>query len=263
MKIPVRNSQPSADAGRGENTRGQQTSARAEAAPGASPRVSVVIPLFNSQRYVGQAIESVLGQTCPPSQLIVVDDGSTDNSRSIVQRYLPRVEYVWQPNSGVGAARNRGVSLCRGELLAFLDDDDRWLPNKLAQQLRALAEDPTRDMVSGLVRQFVSPDIEAAAAKRVRVPPEAMPAVLPGAMLIRKEAFLRVGFFREDCRLGETVDWWCRAIESGVKGFTIAEVVLERRVHDENAGIMYRDARTDYARILKAALDRRRAGAPR
>jgi GT2 family glycosyltransferase len=77
-------------------------------------------------------------------------------------------------------------------------------------------------------------------------------------MLIKRAAFLRVGFFQESCWVGESIDWCCRAQEKGLKGFTIPDVVLERRVHDSNTGITRRDARVDYVRVLKAALDRRR-----
>jgi hypothetical protein len=104
-------------------------------------RVSVIIPLFNKAPYVERALTSVFAQTCSDFELIVVDDGSSDDGPRIVQGYKdPRVRLVTQDNSGPGAARNRGLELAQGELVAFLDADDEWLPNYLSESVRLLDE---------------------------------------------------------------------------------------------------------------------------
>ena len=104
------------------------------------PTVSVIIPAFNSARFIGEAIGSVLSQTRPAEEIIVVDDGSTDSTRDIVQA-LP-VKYVYQKNAGPSAARNAGIRAAAGDFLAFLDADDIWLPHKLAVQLQGFASYP-------------------------------------------------------------------------------------------------------------------------
>ena len=105
------------------------------------PLVSVVIPNYNYGRYLGEAIESVLAQSYPRRELIVVDDGSTDESETVLRRYGQRLRWVRQPHHGVATARNRGVQESRGTLLAFLDSDDVWFPTKLERQVaRWLAE---------------------------------------------------------------------------------------------------------------------------
>jgi glycosyltransferase involved in cell wall biosynthesis len=101
-------------------------------------RISAVIPTFNRDRLVGKAIESALSQEFPPSEIIVVDDGSSDDTRSVVQSYGTRVRYLYQPNSGVSVARNRGVRESRFEWIAFLDSDDYWAPEHLKRIERAI-----------------------------------------------------------------------------------------------------------------------------
>src|SRR3954452_10452644 len=100
------------------------------------PLVSVVIPVWNCEAYVGEAVASVLAQGRGPLQIVLVDDGSTDDSVEAARRAGAQIEVVRQENGGIGAARNAGVARARGELLAFLDSDDRWTPGKLAAQMR-------------------------------------------------------------------------------------------------------------------------------
>src|SRR2546421_5434831 len=100
--------------------------------------VSAVIPVYNGETYVAEAIASTLNQTRPPIECIVVDDGSTDATRAVVGAFSEPVVYVRQARGGVSAARNRGARLARGQLVGFLDHDDVWLPTKLERQFEAL-----------------------------------------------------------------------------------------------------------------------------
>ncbi len=124
--------------------------------------LAVVIPAWNAERYLAEAIESVLGQTVPVDTILVVDDGSTDDTAAVARRY-PEVRLVQQANAGAGAARNRGVAATDEALLAFLDADDVWLPHKLERQLPHV-EERGFGAVFGLVQNFVSPDVADALA---------------------------------------------------------------------------------------------------
>ena len=104
--------------------------------------ISVVIPAYNHGRFLREAIDSVLAQTYAPLEIIVVDDGSTDDTEQIVRSYGDRVRYIRQQNAGVGAARNNGIANARGEYVAFLDSDDLWLPEKLAVQVEYMRRHP-------------------------------------------------------------------------------------------------------------------------
>lgn len=221
-------------------------------------RISAIIPVYNSARYLAEAIESVLAQTHPADEVIVVDDGSTDDSAKIVERFLPAVQYHWQKNSGPSVARNQGVALAHGEYLAFLDADDLWTKDKLMLQLTAFATDPTLDMVFGHVSQFYSPELDEESKKRIKIPSETMRGLHPGVMLLKHAAFLRVGPFRTDVQLGEFIDWHARAMEVGLTSLLLPDVVMKRRIHLTSLGTRQREARGDYVRVLKAALERRR-----
>ena len=113
----------------------------------ASPLVSVVIPTYNSAEFLIQALESVFNQTYTNYEVIVVDDGSTDNTRQVIEPYRSRLNYIYQANQGVAVARNKGIEVARGEWIAFLDADDLFLPQKLQQQVAVFAAQPEIGMV--------------------------------------------------------------------------------------------------------------------
>jgi glycosyltransferase involved in cell wall biosynthesis len=220
--------------------------------------ISVIIPVYNCERYLAQAIDSVLAQTYSPLEIIVVDDGSTDDSARVAQSYS-EVRYFWQENGGISAARNRGIDAITGDFVAFLDSDDLWSSEKLQRQIEAFAATPDLDVVFGWVRQFISPDIDDAIKAQLYCPPEPMAGYHAGAMLVRREALLRVGGFDPQYRTGEFLDWYKRAQEAQLQMQLIDGVVMERRMHGQNHVIQQRKAASDYARVLKAALDRKRS----
>jgi glycosyltransferase involved in cell wall biosynthesis len=223
--------------------------------------ISAIIPVYNGERYLAEAIESVLAQTLPVLEIVVIDDGSNDASAAVAARFAPLVKCEVAPHSGPGGARNRGVALTRGELLAFLDADDRWERDKLALQATALAADADLDAVFGHVRQFHSPELADDVRHRTRILAEMLPGYHPGTMLIRREAFERVGPFETTWQIGEFVSWHARASDCGLRMLMLPDVVMHRRLHEANLGIRKRDATTDYVRQLKATLDRRRGAA--
>jgi len=220
--------------------------------------VSVIIPVFNCEAYLAEAIDSVLSQTWPPGEIIVVDDGSTDGSRDVARGYSDQIRYVYQENQGIGAARNRGVDLAGGDLLAFLDADDMWLPNKLVVQMAAFESEPDLDMVLGQVEQFVSPELGPDARATIGDEERVLPGYVAGTVLVKRDSFLRVGPFSTDWRVGEFLDWYAKAKDAGLRDVMLPDIVTRRRIHTSNIGIRERKSQGDYVRILKAALDRRR-----
>jgi glycosyltransferase involved in cell wall biosynthesis len=225
------------------------------------PLVTVIIGVYNAERYLAEAIESVLAQTHPAVELIVVDDGSTDASGRIAEGYGVRVRCIRQENGGMAAARNRAIPEARGSCLSFLDADDRFPPDKLRNQLAVFEAEPELDVVYGHVTEFLSPDLDEAALALLRTPEHDVPWPTPNLMLVRRESFLRVGLFSTDLKVGIGVDWYARANELGLRNAVPPIVVLERRLHAENNGIRQRESKPQYLHVLKAALDRRRAEA--
>jgi len=221
------------------------------------PLVSVVITVYNGAAYLGEAIESALGQTQGNVEVVVVDDGSDDGSDEVAQRYPVVFERSTQ-RGGIGAARNLATSLATGEFLTYLDADDRFPPHKLQVQLRAFRDDPELDVVYGCVSEFVSPELTGEQAARIRPPVARSESHLSGVMLIRRAAFDRVGPWTEGLKVGTGVDWYMRSAEAGLKTAMLDDVFLERRIHSANNGLREADHRSQYLSIVKEALDRRR-----
>jgi glycosyltransferase involved in cell wall biosynthesis len=226
-----------------------------------SQLVSVIIPVFNYDRFLGEAIESVLNQTYQQLEVIVVDDGSTDRSGEVAKSFADRgVKYCHQVNAGIGQARNKGVELAQGEFLAFLDADDRWPEEKIERQLRAFESDPSLEMCFGQAVQLQNGPQWEAAVKDNKLPASGLvPGMVPGTMIVKRAAFDRVGAFPGGLKVGEFIDWYGRAVALQVRSVILPDLFLYRRIHDSNQGIRERQSISDYARVLKAKLDRGRA----
>ena len=220
--------------------------------------VTVMITVFNGAAYLAEAIETVLAQTYRSIELIVLDDGSTDGSGDVANSFGSALRYEPQENAGMSGARNSAVALATGAYFSFLDADDRFRPEKIARQMEILQADPSVDVVFGHMTEFVSPDVDEQAAALLRDPVHDLPWRTPNLMLVRREAFERVGLFSTELRVGIGVDWYARAMECGLKEFVPPSIVLERRLHAANNGIRQRDVRHQYLHVLKASVERRR-----
>jgi glycosyltransferase involved in cell wall biosynthesis len=223
----------------------------------ATPKISVIIPVYNRERYLAEAIESVFAQTYPAIELIIIDDGSTDRSAEIAHRYP--VSYHYQPNGGIGAARNAGIELATGKFIAFLDSDDIWVPDKLAKQMAAFESDPQLEAVFGYARQFYSPEVDESFRARILCPEQPIAAYLATAMLIERAALLRVGWFDPQLKITTDVDWYIRAKERQLRQIMLPDVVFHRRIHKTNNGITQQQHTNERLHVLKAKLDRQRA----
>jgi glycosyltransferase involved in cell wall biosynthesis len=227
----------------------------------AEPLVTAAIPVRNGEAYLAEAIESVLGQSRPCDQLIVVDNGSTDRSAEIAAGFGSSVEVVSEPRPGIGAARNAALRAARGDYLAFLDADDIWEADKTALQLAAFEAEPQLQLVFGHVRQFVSADFAGEDAEGLRVPAGSQPGQYIGAMLARRAAIEAIGPWAEDVRVSDGLTFLLRARELDLAQEMLAETVTLRRVHGANHSIQNRDERAEFALHLKRSLDRRRGSA--
>jgi len=219
------------------------------------PLVSVVIPVFNGERFLREAVQSVLDQKYSPVEIIIVDDGSTDGTANVARSFAEAVRYLHQPNQGPAAARNRGIEQAQGSLIACADADDLWPPGKLELQLPYLIRDPAIEIVIGRIQQVL---LGQAQAEEFGEPAF---SVNLGSAVIRKTVFERVGLFDESMRYSEDVDWFMRAREGGAAIMTIDAVTLFYRQHEEN---MTRGKSTSELNVLKAlkrSLDRRRQNA--
>jgi glycosyltransferase involved in cell wall biosynthesis len=195
-------------------------------------RVSVIVPVYNGEAFLREAVESALAQTHPPAEIVVCDDGSTDETPRIAQS-LP-VVYLRQENAGVSAARNAAIARATGDAFAMLDADDIWLPDKLAVQLAALASDTSAFAVCQF--QFLLDPDRPLPAWFGRENPELpeMGYFAPSSWLVPRPVWERVGPFRPELRTAEDLDWFARASDAGIHRVVVPRTLLRRRVHDHN-----------------------------
>jgi glycosyltransferase involved in cell wall biosynthesis len=223
------------------------------------PLVSVIIPVYNAAKYVGQAIESILGQTYSPIEVIAVNDGSIDKSAEVLNNYSNRIQIISSTNNGIGAARNLAIRQSSGSFLAFLDADDYWELNKLEIQMQEFASNPSLDIVYCSFKEFLSPDMTSEMMEKRILKPAAMSGAVAGTSLIKRTAFNKVGLFSEHWRTGEYIDWYARAKEQNLVMKHIDNCLYHRRSHSDNHTLRESKSKRDYVHILKASLDRRRA----
>jgi glycosyltransferase involved in cell wall biosynthesis len=215
--------------------------------------VSVVVAVRDGERYLGEALESILGQSTPPGEVVVVDDGSTDATGAVLERFASRVRVVRQEPIGVAAALNRGIGASARELLAFLDADDVWPPRSLEARLVRLGAADRPDAVFGRLVQFLSPDVDPTDARTVRFDPSPAPAMMFQTMLIRRAAFKRVGPLATEYVIGANIDWVSRAQAISISTAQIDDVVAMRRIHTTNLGRTARERETvDLVRAVRA-----------
>ena len=221
--------------------------------------ISVIIPVYNGERYLAEAINSVLNQNYQPIEIIVIDDGSTDKTSKIVKSFGAKVKYFCQNNSGSATARNYGISIANGDFLAFLDADDLWVENKLTLQIEIFNNDSEVDIVFGKVQQFFSPELDENIKRQIYCNPDLMTGYIPSAMLVKKDSFWRVGEFESKWKQSEFADWYVRSTELKLKIINLPDLVTKRRLHKMNKGLQQgKELNIEYVRMLKASLDRRR-----
>jgi glycosyltransferase involved in cell wall biosynthesis len=197
------------------------------------PLVSAVIPVFNGARFLEEALRSAVQQDYRPLEIIVVDDGSTDGSAAIARSFA-EVTYLRQENRGVAAARNAGVAAGRGEIIAFLDQDDRWRPGKLAAQVAYLEAHPEVGIVLARMRAFLEPGSEPPSWFRPSLLEKDVDGLTPGTYVVRRRLFESVGPFNEDFATASDSDWLLRARRAGETLPVVPEVLLDYRVHSTN-----------------------------
>lgn len=223
-----------------------------------APLVSAVITVRDGERYLAEAIESVLAQTHPRIEAIVVDNGSTDSSGEIARSYGELVRVREEQCPGIPAARNAGLDEASGDLIAFLDYDDVWEPRKTERQVGALAADSAVDIVFGLIQQFVSPELDPDLAMTLRVPSEPQPGLHLCAALAPRRVFDEIGPWPLDIDISDGLHWLLRARSLGMRELMLGDVVTRRRVHGANHSFLHRQSRAEFARLLKDSIDFRR-----
>lgn len=222
--------------------------------------VSVIVPCYNAQAYLEQALESILNQTVAPAEIIVVDDGSDDHSAEVARSVSSRIQVVQQANQGCAAARNAGAALAKGTWLAFLDSDDTWTPDSLELRIRSINSDPEARVVFGAVEQYICPEIDPERAERFELPEGINTARAAGSMLIEVSTFNSIGGFDTEFRHAEMMDFSTRLDEAGFKVMSTNDLLLRRRIHGGNKVLQKNAFKASVLRVLRNAAKRRKTG---
>lgn len=223
------------------------------------PEVSVIIPTYNSARYLTQAVDSVLAQSFKDFEVLVIDDGSTDDTEAVMRRYGQPVRYIHKENGGVSTARNRGIAESRGRYAAFLDADDTWLPEKLERQLRALNENPGyRACYSAFT--VCDCDLSPVQVRRSRRQGSVIEDLLsygnvvgtPSTVLCERSLFEAAGGF--DIEMSQCADWdmWVR-LASHTEFLYLDESLATYRQHAANMSLNASLLERDSVRVLEKA----------
>ena len=200
--------------------------------------VSYILAVYNGRQYLDEALRSIANQSHPVDEIIVVDDGSTDDSADIAAQFGPPVHCLRQQNAGQSAARNHGVRESRGDLLGFLDCDDLIHPRKIERQLKRFAEAPELMFMDAFAQNFWSPEIpeherRLSGLQALTHSEKPWPQFI-GTWLFRRQVWDRVGDFDENRSFAEDSDWHDRMLFSGLPVETIHAVLARRRLHHTN-----------------------------
>lgn len=199
--------------------------------------LSVVIPTYNRVDYLREAIESVLAQTYKNYEILVVDDGSTDNTRELVASYASRIKYIYQDNKGPSAARNNGIRNAKGNLIAFLDSDDLWHPDKLAKQVAVFVENPSLSFLATgygeintkyeVIKTNVLQSSELRSLQRKEMYKNFFAT---SSVMVKKTCFNKAGLFNENLHFAEDWEMWIRILKYYSFDY-VPNLLVQYRVH--------------------------------
>jgi len=197
--------------------------------------VSGVVPVHNGERFLGEALESMLSQSVPLLEILVIDDGSTDGTAEVAGSFGDRVRYVRQDNAGPPIARNTGITMTRGALIAFLDADDIWHREKVASQVDRFEAHPELDYCVTAIQNFWMEEVSGEGERFASHPRgKPMPGYVTQTLMARRRAFDTVGMFNTSLKHVDAAEWFLRARGCGAIEDYLPEVLTYRRMHRRN-----------------------------
>ena len=220
--------------------------------------VSVIVPVHNGARYLRAALESVFAQTYRSFEVIVVDDGSVDDSGVIAQGF-PDVRYIHQANQGVAVARNNGIEAARGDFFAFLDQDDLWTPEKLRLQIAYMLNHPELGYTLTQQKFFLDPGATLPAWFRKELFDSIHTGWVLGTLVVRRTAFEQIGNFATGYSAASDGDWFFRAKAAGIPMAVVPELLLLKRIHGANESAHAKEILSELRKVVKSSMDRQRS----
>jgi glycosyltransferase involved in cell wall biosynthesis len=210
--------------------------------------ISIILPVYNGEKYLQDCIESLINQSVLPKEILVIDDGSTDNSAFICHQY-PEIRYQKIINSGVAKARNKGLEMAKYDWVAFIDQDDLWSHDSLKIRLNALDDSGDAKIVVGRQKWFLDGLETRPSWVKEEQMQNSLDGYLLGCSLIHKDLFDLYGTFNESFRFASDFDWFFRLKDASEDILQVNDIVLKKRIHDMNES---RHAKASLAELTKA-----------
>lgn len=225
------------------------------------PLVSVIICVYNGEKYLEEAIKSALSENYPQMEILCIDDGSTDSTMEILRNFGSAIKISSQQNQGIAAARNFATKIAQGEFITYLDSDDLFVPGRIAAMADTLLQNPETAMVFGQIKQFITPELIKSFPAKIVTEDNILTGMCPGGIMYRSNIFQQVGEFEKGNHTAYFLDWSLKAKEKGLVEKYLNQVVTLRRIHSTNSSITHKNNfSTESTRAIKAHLDRVRGG---
>jgi glycosyltransferase involved in cell wall biosynthesis len=222
-----------------------------------TPLVSIVLAVKNGERYLAEAIKSVLAQTFKSYEIIVVDDNSTDNTLNIINSYS-QVGYIFNKGKGTSHARNVGIDAATGKFIAFQSHDDIWTPDKLSTQVDYMAKHPDIQYTIAKMKFFLEDGHSPPSGFRRELLSGNHIGMIPETLLVRKTLFSKIGKFDPEYDVAEDVDWFARANDANVPMAIIPKILLHKRIHNTNKSSNVAKNNLDLLKLLRKSIERKR-----
>lgn len=217
------------------------------------PLVSVILPLYNGKRFIASSIKSVLNQSYRSVELLVINDGSTDNSTDLIPAD-PRIRIFNRQNSGVAASRNFGIAQAKGRYLAFIDQDDYWYPDKLKLQMQTLLNESNLGYILTRMHNHLVDNMERPEWLKVELLEEDPVGILPSTLLVRHSVFDEIGTFVEALINGSDTEWFIRTRQADIQWKSIERVLVQRNIHEDNCSHDAETGKKELFSILRKKL---------
>lgn len=225
----------------------------------AQPQVEVILPVYNGEKFIRQAIASILSQSTPVKKIWVIDDGSTDDTAAILEQLQNEstlIQVLSQKNQGVGAALNFGLSHLQEDWISFLDADDLWQSDRIESQLDFLQENPNCQMIFGQIEEFE--DFSDDLPQKYKAREGVMEGLHRSTLLCKRNLFEKFGHFDQTLKVGEFIAWFQKVRNSGVNYHVVPKVLARRRVHGDN--MTAKVDRNEFLQLIRRQLIQKRNG---
>lgn len=219
------------------------------------PLVSIIMPAYNAGKYILEALDSAFNQSYSKIEIIVVNDGSTDNTSEILDKIKNKLTLIDSAHLGAAHARNLGIEKANGELIAFLDADDTIEVDKIRLQVAEFTSDSTLDLCYTMFHNFICPTASEELKKSRSQDEGSIKGCVCGTTMVKKSSFEKVGYFDTQLKVGEFIKWYSKAMDLGFKIKLIEKDLYYRRSHDNNSSLINRSSFSELTKLLKSRID--------